>query len=389
MNIHEYQAKELFRKYEIPTLRGILIEESSDSLSACNSLGGDLWVVKAQVHAGGRGKGGGIVLCKSQDEVSSACNNLLGSRLITPQTDKEGVLVRKVYLEEGCQISNELYLGLVLDRESEKLVFMISTEGGVEIEEVAKETPEKILKLYIESNGSIDLQEAENISINLGLTKNQIPIMIDLMQKLSKMAYDFDCSLVEINPLVVTTSDEIIALDAKVNFDDSALFRHPTISELRDSSEDNPLETRANSAGLNYIKLDGEIGCMVNGAGLAMATMDIIKLHGGEPANFLDVGGGATPDQISEGFRVILSDPEVKAIFVNIFGGIMRCDFVAEGIISAAQDVELNIPLIVRLSGTNSDLGRDLLNQSGLRLTAVSDMDEGARVAISSLEGSE
>ena len=202
------------------------------------------------------------------------------------------------------------------------------------------------LKLYIESNGSIDLQEAENISINLGLTKNQIPIMIDLMQKLSKMAYDFDCSLVEINPLVVTTSDEIIALDAKVNFDDSALFRHPSISELRDSSEDNPLETRANSAGLNYIKLDGEIGCMVNGAGLAMATMDIIKLHGGEPANFLDVGGGATPDQISEGFRVILSDPEVKAIFVNIFGGIMRCDFVAEGIISAAQDVDLNIPLI-------------------------------------------
>lgn len=389
MNIHEYQAKELFRKYEIPTLRGILIEESSDSLSACNSLGGDLWVVKAQVHAGGRGKGGGIVLCKSQDEVSSACNNLLGSRLITPQTDKEGVLVRKVYLEEGCQISNELYLGLVLDRESEKLVFMISTEGGVEIEEVAKETPEKILKLYIESNGSIDLQEAENISINLGLTKNQIPIMIDLMQKLSKMAYDFDCSLVEINPLVVTTSDEIIALDAKVNFDDSALFRHPSISELRDSSEDNPLETRANSAGLNYIKLDGEIGCMVNGAGLAMATMDIIKLHGGEPANFLDVGGGATPDQISEGFRVILSDPEVKAIFVNIFGGIMRCDFVAEGIISAAQDVDLNIPLIVRLSGTNSELGRDLLNQSGLQLTAVSDMDEGARVAISSLEGSE
>ncbi len=389
MNIHEYQAKGLFRKYEIPTLRGILIEQSSDSISACNSLGGDLWVVKAQVHAGGRGKGGGIVLCKSPDEVSSACNNLLGSRLITPQTDKEGVLVRKVYLEEGCQISNELYLGLVLDRESEKLVFMISTEGGVEIEEVAKETPEKILKLYVESNGSIDLQEAENISINLGLTKNQIPIMIDLMQKLSKMAYDFDCSLVEINPLVVTTSDEIIALDAKVNFDDSALFRHPSISELRDSSEDNPLETRANSAGLNYIKLDGEIGCMVNGAGLAMATMDIIKLHGGEPANFLDVGGGATPDQISEGFRVILSDPEVKAIFVNIFGGIMRCDFVAKGIISAAQDVDLNIPLIVRLSGTNSKLGRDLLNQSGLQLTAVSDMDEGARVAISSLEGSE
>ena len=389
MNIHEYQAKELFRKYEIPTLQGVLIDKHTDYSSACNSLGGDLWVVKAQVHAGGRGKGGGIVVCKSQDEVSSACDKLLGSRLITPQTEKEGVLVRKIYLEEGCEISNELYLGLVLDRESEKLVFMISTEGGVEIEEVAKDTPDKILKLYVESDGTIDLKEAECISINLGLTEDQISVMIKLMQSLSKMAYDLDCSLVEINPLVVTKSNDIIALDAKVNFDDSALFRHPDVSELRDSSEDNPLEVRAISAGLNYIKLDGEIGCMVNGAGLAMATMDIIKLHGGEPANFLDVGGGATPDQISEGFRVILSDPEVKAIFVNIFGGIMRCDFVAEGIISAAQDVDLTIPLIVRLSGTNSELGRDLLNQSGLQLTAVSDMDEGARVAISSLEGSE
>ena len=389
MNIHEYQAKELFRKYEIPTLQGVLIDKHTDYSSACNSLGGDLWVVKAQVHAGGRGKGGGIVVCKSQDEVSSACDKLLGSRLITPQTEKEGVLVRKIYLEEGCEISNELYLGLVLDRESEKLVFMISTEGGVEIEEVAKDTPDKILKLYVESDGTIDLKEAERISINLGLTEDQISVMIKLMQSLSKMAYDLDCSLVEINPLVVTKSNDIIALDAKVNFDDSALFRHPDVSELRDSSEDNPLEVRAISAGLNYIKLDGEIGCMVNGAGLAMATMDIIKLHGGEPANFLDVGGGATPDQISEGFRVILSDPEVKAIFVNIFGGIMRCDFVAEGIISAAQDVDLTIPLIVRLSGTNSELGRDLLNQSGLQLTAVSDMDEGARVAISSLEGSE
>ncbi|OIR15149.1 MAG: succinate--CoA ligase subunit beta [Marine Group III euryarchaeote CG-Bathy1] len=389
MNIHEYQAKEIFRKYEIPTLQGVLIDKNTDYSSACNSLGGDLWVVKAQVHAGGRGKGGGIVVCKSQDEVSSACDKLLGSRLITPQTEKEGVLVRKIYLEEGCEISNELYLGLVLDRESEKFVFMISTEGGVEIEEVAKDTPDKILKLYIESDGTIDLKEAERISIKLGLTENQISVMIKLMQSLSKMAYDLDCSLVEINPLVVTKSNDIIALDAKVNFDDSALFRHPDVFELRDSSEDNPLEVRAISAGLNYIKLDGEIGCMVNGAGLAMATMDIIKLHGGEPANFLDVGGGATPDQISEGFRVILSDPEVKAIFVNIFGGIMRCDFVAEGIISAAQDVDLTIPLIVRLSGTNSELGRDLLNQSGLQLTAVSDMDEGARVAISSLEGSE
>ena len=386
MNIHEYQAKALFKKYEIPTLKGVLIENSTEAPSACDILGGNLWVVKAQVHAGGRGKGGGIILCKTRDEVFSACDKLLGSNLITPQTDSQGVLIRKVYLEEGCKISNELYLGLVLDRESEKLVFMVSTEGGVEIEEVAKNTPDKILKLYVDPNGTIDLKEAESISINLGLTKNQTVVLINLMQNLSKMAYDLDCSLVEINPLVITATEDIIALDGKVNFDDSALFRHPSISNLRDSSEDNPLEVRAISAGLNYIKLDGEIGCMVNGAGLAMATMDIIKLHGGEPANFLDVGGGATPEQISEGFRIILSDSEVKAIFVNIFGGIMRCDFVAEGIISAAKNVELNIPLIVRLSGTNAELGRDLLNNSDLELIAVSDMDEGARQAISSLE---
>ena len=242
--------------------------------------------------------------------------------------------------------------------------------------------------MYINSNGKIDLKEAERLSIKLGLTKNQTITMVKLMDSLTKMAYDLDCSLVEINPLVITTSDEVLALDAKINFDDSALFRHPTISNLRDSSEDNPLEVRAISAGLNYIKLDGNIGCMVNGAGLAMATMDIIKLHGGEPANFLDVGGGATPEQISEGFRIILSDSEVKAIFVNIFGGIMRCDFVAEGIISAVKNVNLTIPLIVRLSGTNADIGRKLLNESGLKLIAVSDMDEGARQAISSLEDS-
>ena len=388
MNIHEYQAKELFRKYNIPTLKGVLIEKSTDVSSACDKLGGDLWVVKAQVHAGGRGKGGGIILCNNHSDVMNACDKLLGSKLVTPQTDNQGVLVRKVYIEEGCEISNELYLGLVLDRESEKLVFMLSAEGGVEIEKVAKHTPEKILKMHINPNGKIDLKEAERLSIKLGLTKNQTITMVNLMDCLAKMAYDLDCSLVEINPLVITTSDEVLALDAKINFDDSALFRHPEISNLRDSSEDNPLEIQAISAGLSYIKLEGNIGCMVNGAGLAMATMDIIKLHGGEPANFLDVGGGATPEQISEGFRIILSDSEVKAIFVNIFGGIMRCDFVAEGILSAAKNAHITIPLIVRLSGTNAELGRNLLAQSGLELIAVSNMDEGARQAITALESS-
>ena len=382
MNIHEYQAKELFRQYGVRTLQGVVASNSDEAAKACKELGGKIWVVKAQVHAGGRGKGGGIVLCRSADEVYEAANNLIGKNLITPQTTKEGVEVRTIYIEEGCNISKELYLGIVLDREKELPVIMASTEGGVEIEEVASKNPGKILKVHVDPITGLGDWQARQIAFGLGLEGTQIKKCAKFMKSLYNLFVDLDCSIVEINPLVVNTDDEIIALDAKINFDSSGLFRHKEIEELRDTNEEEPLETRANKVGLNYIKLDGKIGCMVNGAGLAMATMDIIKLHGGEPANFLDVGGGADAKQVAEGFKVILSDPEVKAIFVNIFGGIMRCDFIAEGIITAAKEINMNVPLIVRLAGTNVKLGKKMLSESGLDLISADDMDDGARKAI-------
>ena len=382
MNIHEYQAKELFRQYGVRTLQGVVASNSDEAAKACKELGGKIWVVKAQVHAGGRGKGGGIVLCRSADEVYEAANNLIGKNLITPQTAKEGVEIRTIYIEEGCNISKELYLGIVLDREKELPVIMASTEGGVEIEEVASKNPGKILKVHVDPITGLGDWQARQIAFGLGLEGTQIKNCAKFMKSLYKLFVDLDCSIVEINPLVVNTDDEIIALDAKINFDSSGLFRHKEIEELRDTNEEEPLETRANKVGLNYIKLDGKIGCMVNGAGLAMATMDIIKLHGGEPANFLDVGGGADAKQVAEGFKVILSDPEVKAIFVNIFGGIMRCDFIAEGIITAAKEINMNVPLIVRLAGTNVELGKKMLSESGLDLISADDMDDGARKAI-------
>ena len=382
MNIHEYQAKELFRQYGVRTLQGVVASNSDEAAKACKELGGKIWVVKAQVHAGGRGKGGGIVLCRSADEVYEAANNLIGKNLITPQTAKEGVEVRTIYIEEGCNISKELYLGIVLDREKELPVIMASTEGGVEIEEVASKNPGKILKVHVDPITGLGDWQARQIAFGLSLEGTQIKNCAKFMKSLYKLFVDLDCSIVEINPLVVNTDDEIIALDAKINFDSSGLFRHKEIEELRDTNEEEPLETRANKVGLNYIKLDGKIGCMVNGAGLAMATMDIIKLHGGEPANFLDVGGGADAKQVAEGFKVILSDPEVKAIFVNIFGGIMRCDFIAEGIITAAKEINMNVPLIVRLAGTNVELGKKMLSESGLDLISANDMDDGARKAI-------
>ena len=387
MNIHEYQAKGLFRQYGVRTLQGVVASNSDEAAKACKELGGKIWVVKAQVHAGGRGKGGGIVLCRSADEVYEAANNLIGKNLITPQTTKEGVEVRTIYVEEGCNISKELYLGIVLDREKDLPVIMASTEGGVEIEEVASKNPEKILKVHVDPITGLGDWQARQIAFGLGLKGNQIKNCIKFVKSLYQLFVDLDCSIVEINPLVVSTDDEIIALDAKINFDSSALFRHKEIEELRDTNEEEPLETRANKVGLNYIKLDGEIGCMVNGAGLAMATMDIIKLHGGEPANFLDVGGGADAKQVAEGFKVILSDPEVKAIFVNIFGGIMRCDFIAEGIITAAKEINMNVPLIVRLAGTNVELGKKMLSESGLDLIPADDMDDGARKAIKAIGG--
>ena len=382
MNIHEYQAKELFRQYGVRTLQGVVALNSDEAAKACKELGGKIWVVKAQVHAGGRGKGGGIVLCRSADEVYEAANNLIGKKLITPQTAKEGVEVKRIYVEEGCNISKELYLGIVLDREKELPVIMASTEGGVEIEEVASKNPGKILKVHVDPITGLGDWQARQIAFGLGLEGTQIKNCTKFMKSLYKLFVDLDCSIVEINPLVVNTDDEIVALDAKINFDSSGLFRHKEIEELRDTNEEEPLETRANKVGLNYIKLDGEIGCMVNGAGLAMATMDIIKLHGGEPANFLDVGGGADAKQVAQGFKIILSDPEVKAIFVNIFGGIMRCDFIAEGIITAAKEINMNVPLIVRLAGTNVELGKKMLSESGLDLISADDMDDGARKAI-------
>ena len=387
MNIHEYQAKDLFRQYGVRTLEGVVASNPEEAASACKNLGGNIWVVKAQVHAGGRGKGGGIVLCRSADEVYEAASNLIGKKLITPQTTSEGVEVRKVYVEEGCNISKELYLGIVLDREKELPVIMASTEGGVEIEEVAHKNPEKILKAHVDPITGLGDWQAREIAFGLGLEGKQIKNCIKFMKELYNLFVDLDCSIVEINPLVVNSDNEIIALDAKINFDSSGLFRHNEIEKLRDTNEEEPLETRANAVGLNYIKLNGEIGCMVNGAGLAMATMDIIKLHGGEPANFLDVGGGADSKQVAEGFKVILSDPEVKAIFVNIFGGIMRCDFIAEGIIEAAKEIDMKIPLIVRLAGTNVELGKKMLSESGLDLIAADDMDDGARKAIAAIGG--
>ena len=387
MNIHEYQAKQLFKEYNVETLQGVVATNASEAAEACKTLGGNIWVVKAQVHAGGRGKGGGIILCKTTDEVYEAADKLIGSNLVTPQTTSDGVMVRKVYVEEGCDISKELYLGIVLDREKDLPVVMASTEGGVEIEEIAIKEPEKILKVHADPVTGIGNWQARKIAFGLGLKGKQVNSCCKFIISLYELFMKLDCSIVEINPLVVTSEDNIIALDAKINFDSSALFRHANIEGLRDLDEEEPLESQATKAGLNYIKLDGEIGCMVNGAGLAMSTMDIIKLHGGEPANFLDVGGGASAEQVAEGFRIILSDPEVKAIFVNIFGGIMRCDFIAEGIITAAKEIEIGVPLVVRLAGTNVNLGKKMLSESGLDLITADDMDSGARKSVTAVGG--
>ena len=385
MNIHEYQAKHLFKNYNVKTLEGVVASNASEAANACKTLGGNIWVVKAQVHAGGRGKGGGIIICKTTDEVYEAADKLIGSKLVTPQTTSDGVIVKKVYVEEGCEIAKEFYLGIVLDRERDLPVVMASVEGGIEIEEIAIKEPEKILKVYADPITGIGNWQARKIAFGLGLEGKQVSSCCKFIISLYELFMRLDCSIVEINPLVVTSDDDIIALDAKINFDSSALFRHADIERLRDLDEEEPLESQATKAGLNYIKLDGEIGCMVNGAGLAMSTMDIIKLHGGEPANFLDVGGGATANQVAEGFRIILSDSEVKAIFVNIFGGIMRCDFIAEGIINAAKEIDLDVPLIVRLAGTNVDLGKKMLSESGLDLITVDDMDSGARKSVSAV----
>ena len=378
MNIHEYQAKAVLKNFGAPVPRGIAAFSVGEAVAAAEELGGSVWVVKAQIHAGGRGKAGGVKVVKSLDEVREAADAILGATLVTKQTGPEGKEVKRLYIEEGCDIASELYLSALVDRASSRIAFIASTEGGMDIEEVAAETPEKILTLTIDPASGYSGFHGREIAYALGLKGDAVKQCVRLIGALYKAVAEKDASLLEINPLVLTGSGDLICLDAKMNFDSNALYRQKDIIELRDLDEEDPMEIRASEYDLNYIRLDGEIGCMVNGAGLAMATMDIIKLKGGSPANFLDVGGGASTEQVTAAFKIILSDPNVKGILVNIFGGIMRCDFIAEGIVAAAREVHLDRPLVVRLEGTNVDLGKKILNESGLPIIAAGDLSDAA-----------
>lgn len=385
MKIHEYQAKEILRSYNVPVPRGKEAFSGDEAVGIAKELGTDVIVVKAQIHAGGRGKGGGIKLARSLDEVKELSNQILGMNLVTHQTGPEGKIVKKLLIEEGMDIARELYLGVVLDRAISQLVMMASTEGGVEIEKVAEETPDKILKEWI--NPSIGLQpyQARKLAFGLGLKGSQVGNAVKFMLALYRAFIETDCSLAEINPLIVTSDGQVIALDAKINFDDNADYRHKNFHELRDPDEEDPLEVEASKYHLNYIKLDGNVGCMVNGAGLAMSTMDIIKLAGGEPANFLDVGGTANVDTVRDGFKIILSDPNVKAILINIFGGIVRCDRVAKGVIEAAKTIQINIPVVVRLEGTNAEEAADLLQNSDIDFIVAKSLEDAAEKVVKTL----
>ncbi len=387
MKVHEYQAKELFRQYGIPVPRGKVAETPEEAKKIAEELGGNLFVVKAQVHAGGRGKAGGVKLAKSPDEVYEVAKKMIGMKLVTHQTGPEGKLVRKVLVEEGLNIEKEFYLGMVIDRQTECPVMMASAEGGVEIEEVAKRSPEKILKAFIDPALGMMPFYARQLAFGLGFTGETLKKAVKFMTSLYRLFIEKDASLAEINPLVLTKEGDLIALDAKINFDDNALYRHPEIAELRDIHEENPLEVEASKYDLNYIKLEGNIGCMVNGAGLAMATMDIIKLYGGEPANFLDVGGAANVERVKNAFRILLSDPNVKAVFINIFGGIVRCDRVAEGVTKAAQELEIKVPMVVRLEGTNKEEAMEILKNSGLSFILATSMADGAEKAVKAAKG--
>lgn len=379
MKIHEYQAKEILRKFKVPVPEGMAAFTVDEAVSAAEKIGGNVWVVKAQIHAGGRGKGGGVKVAKSLDEVRSYTEQILGMNLVTHQTGPEGRLVKRLLIEQGINIDRELYLGITLDRAQSKNVIMVSTEGGVEIEKVAAETPEKILKETIDPSVGIQTYQARKLAFGLGLQGDQLKNAVKFILSLYNAYEDTDASLAEINPLVVTKEGNVIALDAKMNFDDNALYRHPDILEYRDLDEEEPLEIEASKYNLNYIKLDGNVGCMVNGAGLAMATMDIIKLAGGEPANFLDVGGGANKETVANGFKIILSDKNVKAILINIFGGIVRCDRVAQGVIDAVKEINVQVPIVVRLEGTNAEEAGVLLNESGLKFEVAQSLQEAAQ----------
>jgi succinyl-CoA synthetase beta subunit len=387
MNIHEYQAKELLKKYNVPTVPGFLALDPESAVSAAEKIGGDVWVVKAQIHAGGRGKGGGVKVVKSLEEVKNKSDEILGMNLVTHQTGPKGQEVRKVYIEKGTNIVDELYLSIVVDRANSRVNFIASTEGGMDIEEVAENSPEKILTVDINPSVGIDERDVISISKALGLDDDLLGKSASLLKNLYNAFVETDMSLLEINPLVLTGDRELVCLDAKVNFDDNALFRHPDIEELRDPDEEDPAELAANAIGLTYIKLDGNIGCLVNGAGLAMATMDIIKLYGEEPANFLDVGGSATKDKVTEAFKIILSDKNVKGILVNIFGGIMRCDVVAEGVLDAAREINISVPLVVRLEGTNVDEGKRIIEESDLTVISGSDLDDAAQKITKAISG--
>ena len=387
MNIHEYQAKELLKKNNVPTVPGFLALDPDSAVSAAEKIGGDVWVVKAQIHAGGRGKGGGVKVVKSLEEVKNKSEEILGMNLVTHQTGPKGQEVRKVYIEKGTNIVDELYLSIVVDRANSRVNFIASTEGGMDIEEVAENSPEKILTVDINPSIGIDEKDVISISKALGLDDDLFSKSGSLLKNLYNAFVETDMSLLEINPLVLTGDKELICLDAKVNFDDNALFRHPEIEDLRDPDEEDPAELAANEIGLTYIKLDGNIGCLVNGAGLAMATMDIIKLYGEEPANFLDVGGSATKDKVTEAFKIILSDKNVKGTLVNIFGGIMRCDVVAEGVLDAAREINISVPLVVRLEGTNVDEGKRIIEESDLTVISGSDLDDAAQKITKAISG--
>lgn len=382
MNIHEYQAKELLSKYGVAVPMGKVAAHEDEAEQIAKDLDSEKFVVKAQIHAGGRGKGGGVKLANMLDEVKRLASEILGMNLVTHQTGPEGKFVSKVLVEEASNIATELYLGMVIDRATEKIVIMASQEGGMEIEEVARTNPEKILKEYVDPTVGLLPYQCRRIAYFLGLKGKTVNKAVKFIIGLYNAFTENDCSLAEINPLILTNDGDVYALDAKMNFDDNALFRHPDIEKMHDPAEEDPTELEAKKWGISYVKLDGNIGCLVNGAGLAMSTMDIIKHHGAEPANFLDVGGGATADQVLQALKMILSDPNVKAIFINIFGGIMKCDTIAEGVISAAKEVGIEVPLIVRLEGTNVELGRKLLSESGLNIITGSDMRDAAAKAV-------
>jgi succinyl-CoA synthetase beta subunit len=387
MNIHEYQGKEIFRKFGVPTPRGAPAFSVDEAVKVAQSLGGEVWVVKAQIHAGGRGKGGGVKVAKSLDEVRQFAGQILGMTLVTHQTGPAGRLVRRLLIEEGADIRKELYVAMVVDRVTQRATLMASSEGGMDIEEVAARTPERIHRVAIDPSTGLKDAEAEDVARKIGVPEASVLQARDLLKALYKVFDECDCSLAEVNPLVLTGDGRVVALDAKLNFDSNALFRHPEIVAYRDLDEEDPAEIEASKHDLSYISLDGNIGCLVNGAGLAMATMDTIKLFGGNPANFLDVGGGATTEKVTEAFKIMLSRPGLKAILVNIFGGIMKCDTIANGVVAAAKEVHLSVPLVVRLEGTNVDIGKKILADSGLPIISATDMGDAAAKVVAAAKG--